>query len=136
MAIANSSYEITDNCTLCIARTELFHLAAVSQPVETVTNLLIRACNQFNFEIFAATCKAEYSGIGGLGLYYAQLFAKMSQATGDMTAFCYYNFGPAYHSDQRISVVHSETFGYGCSTPFGKDHQRFASVGLAYRSSV
>ena len=92
VALGNSSYEFTDNCTVCIARTELFHLAAITQPVETVTNLLIRACNQFKFSIYAATCEAEYSGIGGLGPYYAQLFAKMSQATGDMQAYCYYNF--------------------------------------------
>ena len=92
VAFANSSFEFTDNCTVCIGRTELFHFAAVTQPVQTVTNLLIRACKQFNFPIFAQTCEAEYSGIGGLGPYYAQLFAKMSQATGDMQAFCYYNF--------------------------------------------
>jgi len=68
------------------------HMAAITQPVQTIVDLLIRACNQFKLSIFAATCEEEFSGIGGTGPYYAQLFAKMSQATGDMQAFCYYNY--------------------------------------------
>ena len=68
------------------------HIAAITQPVENVTNLLIQACEQFKFSIFAASCYEEFSGIGGLGPYWAQLFAKMSQATGDMQAFCYYSY--------------------------------------------
>jgi sphingomyelin phosphodiesterase len=94
VAIANSSYSLKDNCSQCIATTELLHIAAITQPVDTVTNLLIRYCNAFPSEvtIFAASCEQEYSGIGNEGGYYAQLFAKMSQATGDMTAYCYYNF--------------------------------------------
>ena len=93
VAIVNSSYAFQDNCTQCIAATELMHFAALTQPVETVTNLLIRACNQFPaIEIFAASCESEYSGIGGEGPYYAQLFASMSQATGDMQAWCFYHY--------------------------------------------
>jgi sphingomyelin phosphodiesterase len=68
------------------------HIAALTQPVDTVTNLLIRACEQFKFKIFAASCFEEFSGIGDLGPYLAQLFAKMSQATGDMQAWCHFNF--------------------------------------------
>lgn len=33
----------TNNCTKCIAFTELMHLAAITQPVQTVTDLLIRS---------------------------------------------------------------------------------------------
>jgi len=32
-----------DNCTKCIMSTELMHLAAITQPVQTITNLLVRA---------------------------------------------------------------------------------------------
>jgi hypothetical protein len=68
------------------------HLTALTQPVETVTNLLIHACEQFQFSISAATCYGEFSGIGGTGPYWAQLFAKMSQTTGDIQAWCHYNY--------------------------------------------
>lgn len=34
---------ITDNCTQCILGVELMHLASITQPVQTVTDLLIRA---------------------------------------------------------------------------------------------
>src|SRR5665213_436164 len=37
--INGSSY--SDNCTKCIASVELMHIAAISQPVSTVTSLLI-----------------------------------------------------------------------------------------------
>ena len=33
---------ITDNCTQCIVGMELIHLTAITQPVSTVTDLLIR----------------------------------------------------------------------------------------------
>jgi sphingomyelin phosphodiesterase len=68
------------------------HITALTQPVDTVTNLLIRSCEQFKFKIFASSCFEEFSGIGDLGPYWAQLFAKMSQATGDMQAWCHFNF--------------------------------------------
>ena len=35
---------ITDNCTQCVVGLELAHLVAITQPVQTVTDLLIRAC--------------------------------------------------------------------------------------------
>ena len=92
VAIVDSSYAFRDNCTQCIATTELIHFAALTQPVETVTNLLIRACKQLSITIFAASCEEEFAGIGNTGPYYAQLFASMSQATGDMQAWCYYNY--------------------------------------------
>ncbi|KAF2236806.1 hypothetical protein EV356DRAFT_481645 [Viridothelium virens] len=69
------------------------HIAAITQPVSTVVDLLIRACNAFPaFEetISAQTCYEEFGGIGNTGPYYAQLFSKMSAATGDLQAFCAY----------------------------------------------
>jgi hypothetical protein len=71
------------------------HLAAITQPVEVVVDLMIRACETFPTvydSIYAATCYEEYSGIGGTGPYLAQLFAKMSIATGDMQGYCYFNW--------------------------------------------
>jgi len=66
------------------------HIVAITQPVDTVTNLLIRSCEYFKYSVYAATCFEEYSGIGGTGPYLTQLFAKMTQATGDMQAYCHY----------------------------------------------
>lgn len=34
---------ISDNCTKCILSVEIMHLAAITQPVQTVTSLLVRA---------------------------------------------------------------------------------------------
>jgi len=85
------------------------HIAAITQPVDTITNLLIRACEQFKYSIFAATCYEEYSGIGGTGPYLAQLFAKMSQATGDMQAYCYYNW-EVCDAPPVIEIKESEWF--------------------------
>lgn len=94
IGIVNGS-SITSSCDKCIASAELLHILAITQPVSTVVNLLIRACNAipaFESTIYAATCYEEFSGIGGLGPYWAQLFSKMSIATGDMQAFCHFNY--------------------------------------------
>ncbi|KAI9834412.1 MAG: hypothetical protein M1819_003023 [Sarea resinae] len=83
------------NCTKCIAATQILHLAALTQPVGTISDLLIRLCNSipaFQSTIYAATCEAEFLGVGGQGPYYAQLLAKMSLATGDFQAVCSYQF--------------------------------------------
>ncbi len=53
---------------------------------------LRRLGNAFKFKISAATCEQEFSGIGGIGNYWAQLFQKMSLSTGDMQAWCFYNW--------------------------------------------
>ena len=69
------------------------HLAALTQPVETIVNLLIRSCNQFpqvKKYIYAATCEEKFAGIGNTGAYLAQLFAKMNMATNDMQAYCHW----------------------------------------------
>jgi sphingomyelin phosphodiesterase len=81
-----------DACTRCMAWTELLHITALTQPPETITNLLILVCKAFDLPLIASSCNEEFSGAGGLGPYLAQLFAKMSQTTGDMQAWCYYQF--------------------------------------------
>ena len=80
------------NCSKCMASTNIMHEAAISQPVSVITDILIRLCNLTHFSIYAKTCQAEFSGIGGIGPYWAQLFAKMSASTGDYQAWCYYNY--------------------------------------------
>jgi sphingomyelin phosphodiesterase len=75
-----------------MAWTELMRLTALTQPVETVTNLLVQFCMAFDLPIVASSCEAEFSGAGGFGPYLAQLYTKMSQTTGDMQAWCYYQF--------------------------------------------
>lgn len=90
---------LTDSCSICIAATELLHVAAITQPASTITNLAIRTCNEFTAaflsadNLFSATCENEYAGIGNTGPYFAQLFAKMSMATGDMQGYCFYSWG-------------------------------------------
>jgi len=93
-AIADS-VTYSDACSKCIAGVQLLHLAAITQPVSTATNLLIRACHAippFQRGVPAATCESEFDEAGGLGPYYAQLLSKMSLATGDMTALCAYHY--------------------------------------------
>lgn len=95
ISIVNGGDFAFDNCTRCIAATELMHIAALSQSVSTVTNLLIRACENVPIlygSIYAATCYEEYSGIGGLGPYYAQLFGKMSLTTTDIQGWCFFQW--------------------------------------------
>ena len=108
MAIATGN-TFDSNCTKCVAAAEIMHLVAITQPVQTVTNLLIRACEQFKFRIFAKTCFEEYSGIGGTGPFLAQLFEKMSQATGDMQAYCHYNWNVC-DAPPVIEIDESEWF--------------------------
>ena len=90
LAILNNN--ASSNCTKCMSSTRIMHEAAISQPVSVITDLLIRACNLTHFHVYAATCTAEFSGIGGTGPYWAQLYAKMNGSTGDYQAWCYYNF--------------------------------------------
>ena len=92
VAIVANGSNYTTKCEKCEASTNVIHEAAVVQPVSVVTDLLIRLCNKYKFSIYAATCEAEFSGIGGIGPYWAQLFAKMSEETGDYQAWCYYNY--------------------------------------------
>ena len=93
-AIVNSTNSgIGSKCDKCIAATEVMHIAAITQPVSTITDLLIRLCNAipaFQDTIYAQSCEAEFAGVGGQGPYYAQLLSKMSAATGDMEALCWF----------------------------------------------
>ena len=41
--VANNSY-YTTKCEQCVAATEVMHLAAITQPVSTIVDLLIRVC--------------------------------------------------------------------------------------------
>lgn len=86
--VANGS-NFTTKCDKCVASTNVMHEAAISQPVSVITDLLIRICtllhirntilclllqgNLTHFSIYAATCQSEFSGVGGLGPYWAQL---------------------------------------------------------------
>ncbi|MCJ1308896.1 hypothetical protein MMC25_002551 [Agyrium rufum] len=90
-AIINGSFYNT-SCGKCIAGTEVMHLAALTQPVSTITNLLIQVCEATGFSIYADSCYEEFSGIGGLGPYWAQLYAKMSMETMDFQAWCAYQW--------------------------------------------
>jgi sphingomyelin phosphodiesterase len=46
------------------------HLAAITLPVNSVVNLVIRACENLK-DVYAATCYEGYSGIGGICPYLA-----------------------------------------------------------------
>ena len=43
VAVVNGS-QYSSNCSKCITTTEIMHLAALTQPASTITNLLIRSC--------------------------------------------------------------------------------------------
>lgn len=87
--------DFPDQCSKCVASLEILHLAAITQPVSMVTSLLIKMCKAVPFfrnQIYASSCESEFSGVGNLGPYLAQLFSKMSLATGDMKAMCFYKY--------------------------------------------
>lgn len=84
-----------DACSKCVAVGQLMHFAAVSQPVDMVTRLLIRACNTLPFvkaNLRASSCESQFGSPSEFGAYLAQLFAKMSLATGDFQALCSANY--------------------------------------------
>jgi sphingomyelin phosphodiesterase len=76
-------------CSKCIAVHQILHVTAISQPVDTITNILIRLCERFveapGISPYIHDCKRDF---GGLGPYYAMLFSQMSINTGDMPLFC------------------------------------------------
>jgi sphingomyelin phosphodiesterase len=92
-----------------MAWTELMHITALTQPPEMITNLLVLVCNAFKLPLVASSCEEEFSGAGGLGPYFAQLYAKMSQSTGDMQAWCYYTFQTC-SAPPVITINESEWF--------------------------
>ncbi|RVX69897.1 hypothetical protein B0A52_05732 [Exophiala mesophila] len=84
-----------DNCSKCIAVGQILHTAAITQPVSVFSNVLVQACNTLPFvkaSIRADTCESQFTHTGGLGPYFAQLFSKMSLATGDYQALCAMGF--------------------------------------------
>lgn len=96
---ANTSIYAANNCTQCLATQEVVHFAALTLPVDNFVDLLINYCTLTGFSIGSATCHAEFASVprnasfyrsdaAGLGAYWAQLYAKMSQSTGDMQAWC------------------------------------------------
>ncbi|KAK6382352.1 hypothetical protein LTS17_004239 [Exophiala oligosperma] len=90
VSIADTSF-YPDNCTKCLAATQLLHATAITQPVSVFTNILIKTCNTLPFvkgSIRAKSCEAEFGGVASFGPYLAQLFSKMSFATGDMHYLC------------------------------------------------
>lgn len=102
-ALASNKTVINGTCGECVAITTVMHFAAITQTVDTFVDLLIRYCNLGIVAHYAPTCHAEFaatpvnastysSDAGGIGPYWAQLYAKMSQTTGDMQAWCHYQF--------------------------------------------
>lgn len=108
LAITGNSSTFS-KCDKCTIGTEILHLVSITQPVSTVTNLLIRLCNVLQWSIYATTCEEEYSGIGGLGPYYAQLYSKMSYATQDMQAWCFYQWNTC-SAPPTIEIDESQYF--------------------------
>lgn len=87
-----ANWNFTSACTTCLALTEVMHVASLTQPASVITNILISACNAFDLVEDATSCESLFGGVGNLGPYWTQLLQKMSMATGDMQAFCHYQF--------------------------------------------
>ncbi|EMC96490.1 hypothetical protein BAUCODRAFT_24254 [Baudoinia panamericana UAMH 10762] len=81
-------------CQICQSSLEVLHLASLVLSQDSITQILIDSCVAFNLTAYTdgGSCQSYVSGTGGLGPYAAQLLQKMSLATGDMQAFCYYEF--------------------------------------------
>lgn len=93
LIISYNQSKSLSSCEVCTSSLEALHTAAVTESVATFTNLLIRVCNAIpaiQDNIYAKTCEQEYSGVGDLGPYLAQLLSKMSNSTGDFQALCYF----------------------------------------------
>ena len=83
-----------DTCSQCISSVEVFHVASLFLSQDVITETLIAGCHALNLIsiVKPSTCESYFSGTGGLGPYFAQLLQKMSLETGDMQAFCHYEF--------------------------------------------
>lgn len=95
------------------------HLAAITQPENIITELLIDVCETTSWVkkgISASSCYQEYSGIGNTGPYLALLFRKMSLATGDMEAYCHYK----YSFCDEPGVIHIDESQYFTPKPENK----------------
>lgn len=101
---SKSSIFAANNCTQCIATQEILHVAALTTTPEAFTKLLIRYCDLTKFSIGSSSCHAEFaatpgsnataysSDAAGLGSYWAQLYAMMSEATQDFEYWCNFKF--------------------------------------------
>ncbi|KAK4554054.1 hypothetical protein LTR86_008895 [Recurvomyces mirabilis] len=85
----------TDTCSICTSSLEVLHIASLSLSQDVLSDIMIEVCQTLDLTSLVApsTCSSYFSGIGGLGPYFSQLLRRMSAATGDMQAFCYYEFG-------------------------------------------
>lgn len=92
-AIATGKFE-NNTCSQCVASVEIFHIASLVLSQDAITDVLIAGGNALNLTSLVdyGTCENYFSGTGGLGPYFTQLLQKMSLETGDMQAFCYYEF--------------------------------------------
>jgi len=83
-----------DMCSICTSNLEVLHIASLSLSQDMLTGIMIEVCEILDLKslVAPASCSSYFSGTGGLGPYFAQLLQKMSVSTGDMQAFCYYEF--------------------------------------------
>lgn len=88
-------------------------MVALTQPASTVANLLVRSCEAGGWaprlRNAAGSCSDQFSQKGNMGVWWAQLFANMSVATGDMQIFCAYQFG-ACKPPETVLIDESKWF--------------------------
>ena len=85
----NSGKILSDNCSACLATTEVLHIAALTLPVSNVVDLLIRLCSLT--QPARTDCNGTYSGVGNNGPYLVQMYAMMTSSTGDFAAWCHFS---------------------------------------------
>jgi len=86
------------------------HSAALKLPPSQISDLMIRACSVSQLFGDPTGCQAQYSGTGGLGPYYAQLFYNMNENTGDMTALCAFQHSGACPTPSVAKIKESDWF--------------------------
>jgi sphingomyelin phosphodiesterase len=105
VSIIETSY-YPDQCSQCLAVSQVLQVAAISQPVSVFTNVLIQACHalpEARATLRSASCESHFSGVAGYGPYLAQLFSRMSLAAGDMHHLCSVHFN--YCEEQRPVLI-------------------------------
>ncbi|KAK0321818.1 hypothetical protein LTR82_007304 [Friedmanniomyces endolithicus] len=85
---------INDSCTICQASLDVLHIASLTLSQNAMTTIMIDICITLDLTSLTdhGSCESYFSGTGGLGPYLAQVLQRMSLATGDMQAFCFYEF--------------------------------------------
>lgn len=109
MAISKDK-KLPNDCAKCMAAVHVMQEASRSNPPATITKVLIQACNTWKFSGISNACTRIFSNPVGLGPYWAQLFAKMTNSTGDYQAFCAIKFG---HCNAPKPVKIDETVWFG-----------------------